>query len=27
MDEAQSTTLHGYFRLAEEGASHGLTWP
>lgn len=27
VDEAQSTTLHGYFRLAEEGASHLLTWP
>jgi uncharacterized protein YecT (DUF1311 family) len=27
MDEAQSTALHGYFRLAEEGASHSLTWP
>jgi uncharacterized protein YecT (DUF1311 family) len=27
MDEAQSNALHGYFRLAEEGASHALTWP
>jgi uncharacterized protein YecT (DUF1311 family) len=27
VDEAHSTTLYGYFRLAEEGASHLLTWP
>jgi uncharacterized protein YecT (DUF1311 family) len=26
-DEAQSAALHGYFRLAEDGASHSLPWP
>ena len=27
LDEVQSTTLHVYFRLANEGASRTLTWP
>jgi uncharacterized protein YecT (DUF1311 family) len=27
LDEVQSTTLHVYFRLANEGASRSLTWP
>ncbi|MGB8179931.1 MAG: lysozyme inhibitor LprI family protein [Acidimicrobiales bacterium] len=27
LDEVQSTTLHVYFRLADEGASRSLTWP
>ncbi len=27
VDEAESMTLYGYFRLAEQGASHALTWP
>jgi uncharacterized protein YecT (DUF1311 family) len=27
LDEAQSTALHGYFRLAEADASHILAWP
>jgi uncharacterized protein YecT (DUF1311 family) len=27
LDEVQSTTLHVYFRLANEGASRSLAWP
>jgi uncharacterized protein YecT (DUF1311 family) len=27
LDEVQSTTLHVYFRLANEGASRSLKWP
>ncbi|HTT59751.1 MAG TPA: lysozyme inhibitor LprI family protein [Acidimicrobiales bacterium] len=27
VDDAQSSVLHGYFQLAEAGASHSLAWP
>lgn len=27
LDQVQSTTLHDYFRLANEGASRSLAWP
>ncbi|MGC2486875.1 MAG: lysozyme inhibitor LprI family protein [Acidimicrobiales bacterium] len=27
VDNVQSTVLHGYFQLAESGASHSLKWP
>jgi uncharacterized protein YecT (DUF1311 family) len=27
VDDVQSNVLHGYFQLAESGASHSLAWP